>query len=361
MEKEKILCETLVCLDLPTRWNFTYMMLDRAEKFENAFERKKEDDEEYLRHFDDDDGNGIKVIGPPNHFDWEKVRAFTKLLKVFYEVILRFSGSSFVTSNAYFQELAVIQHYLRSLCDSGDDPLLREMAESMKRKCDKYWGRVDRINLMLFVAVVADPQYKFKYIKFWFKNLYDGEQVDDMIANVRDALDRLYDHYATRASSRGVNEQPSDMLHSSLSMFNTERQDSWMMLYEQHLAEENSIEGKSELDHYLLDGNEPIVENFDILSWWKVNSSKYPILGQIAQDVLPIPISTVAFEFAFSVGGRVLYYFESSPSLKVVEALICAQNWLMCSPINLQQALNDLESYQIDSGNTNCPMKFIYL
>ena len=182
-----------------------------------------------------------------------------------------------------------------------------------------------------------------------------------MIAKVRDALDRLYDHYATRTSSRGLNEQPSDMLHSSLSMFNTERQDSWMMLYEQHLAEENSIEGKSELDHYLLDGNEPIVENFDILSWWKVNSSKYPILGQIAQDVLPIPISTVAFEFAFSVGDRVLYYFESSPSLKVVEALICAQNWLMCSPINLQQALNDLESYQIDSGNTNCPMKFIYL
>ena len=101
------------------------------------------------------------------------------------------------------------------------------------------------------------------------------------------------------------------------------------------MAEENSIEGKSELDHYLLDGNEPIVENFDILSWWKVNSSKYPILGQIAQDVLPIPISTVAFEFAFSVGDRVLYYFESPPSLKVIEALICAKNWLMCSPINL--------------------------
>lgn len=117
---------------------------------------------------------------------------------------------------------------------------------------------------MLFVAVVLDPQYKFKYIKLWFKKLYDGEQADDMIAKVRDALDRLYDHYATRASSRGVNEQPSDRLQSSLSMFNTERQDSWMMLYKQHLAEENSIEGKSELDHYLLDGNEQIVENFDI-------------------------------------------------------------------------------------------------
>lgn len=64
----------------------------------------------------------------------------------------------------------------------------------------------------------------------------------------------------------------------------------------------NSIEGKSELDHYLLDGNEPIVENFDILSWWKMNSSKYPILGQIAQDVLPIPVSTIASEFALVLG-----------------------------------------------------------
>ena len=34
--------------------------------------------------------------------------------------------------------------------------------------------------------------------------------------------------------------------------------------------------------------------NFDILNWWKVNSSEFPILAKIARDVLAIPISTMA-------------------------------------------------------------------
>jgi hypothetical protein len=59
---------------------------------------------------------------------------------------------------------------------------------------------------------------------------------------------------------------------------------------------------------------EKIIKDFDILGWWKVNGIKYPILAEIARDVLAIPISTVASESAFSTGGRVLDCFRSSLS-----------------------------------------------
>ena len=84
---------------------------------------------------------------------------------------------------------------------------------------------------------------------------------------------------------------------------------------------------------------DPETEGFDILDWWRVNSSRYRILSQVARDVLAIPVSIVASESAFSTGGRVLDPFRSSLSLNTVEGLICTQNWLRSKdstePINL--------------------------
>ena len=48
----------------------------------------------------------------------------------------------------------------------------------------------------------------------------------------------------------------------------------------------------------------------------------------MARDVLTIPISTVASESAFSVGGRVLDQFRSSLKLETVESIICSRDWI---------------------------------
>ena len=74
--------------------------------------------------------------------------------------------------------------------------------------------------------------------------------------------------------------------------------------FKQHLAHEDSVESKSELDKYLLESSEdPDVEDFDILMLWKMNSSRYRVIFQIACDVLTILVSTVAFESTFSMKG----------------------------------------------------------
>jgi hypothetical protein len=97
-------------------------------------------------------------------------------------------------------------------------------------------------------------------------------------------------------------------------------------------------------------------ETFDILMWWKVNSAKFPVLSEIAQDVLAIPITTIASESAFSTGGRVINHFRSSSTSKTLEALICSQNWLRSSWVSMHDeshfpSVEDEESYKLDSGN----------
>ena len=47
-EKEKVDFKIQLCLDVLTRWNYTYIMLEKAEKYQKAFERLEEDDPNFL-------------------------------------------------------------------------------------------------------------------------------------------------------------------------------------------------------------------------------------------------------------------------------------------------------------------------
>jgi hypothetical protein len=101
--------------------------------------------------------------------------------------------------------------------------------------------------------------------------------------------------------------------------------------------------------------------NFEILNWWKVNSSKFSVLAKIARIVLVIPITTVASESAFSIGGRVLDSFRSS----LAPNLICVQNWLRSKPLSSgngydTEMVDDPKSYKLASGKLSIIHFLIY-
>ena len=108
------------------------------------------------------------------------------------------------------------------------------------------------------------------------------------------------------------------------------------------------MDAKSELDRYLGEATEEDDDDFDILKWWKVNLPRFPILAQMARDVLAVPISTVASVSAFSTGGRVLDAFRSSLTPRIVHAIICAPDWLhpKSRPVSVEEDLNNLEKVE---------------
>jgi hypothetical protein len=75
-------------------------------------------------------------------------------------------------------------------------------------------------------------------------------------------------------------------------------------------------------------GTSNCTPDFDILQWWAVNSARYPILGNIARDVLVVPASSVASESAFSTCGRVITDHRTILGPKIVEALMCYGDWI---------------------------------
>ena len=67
----------------------------------------------------------------------------------------------------------------------------------------------------------------------------------------------------------------------------------------------------------------------------------------MARDVLSVPISTVASESTFSVGGRVIDQFRSSLRPDTVEALVCTRDWLYGEKGNLICFISYYYSYII--------------
>ena len=127
---------------------------------------------------------------------------------------------------------------------------------------------------MLFVAVVLNPRYRLKYVKFWFREWYGKDKGDVMSSKVWDALKRLY---VERVGQNGASSSSGSGSGASLSRDSrpsvgnvslSNRIKSYNNRFKQQLVDEDGVESKSELDIYLLESSkDPNVEDFDILMW----------------------------------------------------------------------------------------------
>ncbi|KAL4272778.1 hypothetical protein GQ457_13G009750 [Hibiscus cannabinus] len=306
----KVSCKGCVCLDVSTRWNSTYLMLEVALKFEKAFNRFKEDDPDFSKELKD---------GIPTRIDWANARVLVVCLKQFYEATKRLSGSLYVTVNMHFHEILVV---LSSILEweNSSNPDLRNMGSQMRQNFDKYYGELGKTNVMMLVAVVLDPRYKLRFVNFSLRKLFPLEftKVDAMCDHLYDVLQKLYDFYNARISSSSKNSVHGSKLHrmdvdGSENAMPSQNENLNNLYNEFNEEDDEDVVDKCELDTYLEEAREKRdADSFQILHWWKMKSEKYKILAAMAKDILAVPISTVSSESAFSTSGHVLDQFRSS-------------------------------------------------
>ena len=98
--------KSLLSLDVPTRWNSTYIMLETVEKFEKVFIRMDFEDDGYSSYFRTKEDSG--GLGSLCMTDFQNCKAFVTFLRLFYNATKKFSGSLYVTLNAFYDEIFVI-------------------------------------------------------------------------------------------------------------------------------------------------------------------------------------------------------------------------------------------------------------
>ncbi|KAL4296908.1 hypothetical protein GQ457_12G011290 [Hibiscus cannabinus] len=296
-----------------------------------------------------------KVGGAPDDEDWDKVASFLPFLEIFYDTTLSFSGLRCVTGNTFVEQIYdigyTINHYVDDLQLSDG---LRSMARQMKLKFDKYWANVNHLNVLMFISLVLDPRHKLRYAEWIIRRSYDPTNAFVLCQRIKVVLKKLFDFYA---STHPSSTQKTSCTGNPNSKGQTQggegevRKLKGTNLRKDYVNEIESIDTSEtmiELDRYLGDNCARESDDFDILVWWSMQTNNYPILMRMARDVLAIPVSTVASESAFSTGGRILDSFRTSLTPRLVEALICTQDWVRAShyPIIIEENLLSLENME---------------
>lgn len=163
-------------LDVPTRWNSTHLMLERAIMYKEAFRHLAEVDTSY------------KFL--PSDVEWSRAELIFELLTPFAVMTNLISGSSYPTANLYFNQVWQIEMWLRNHQDSDDDDIYM-MVKGMQEKFDKYWHEYNDI---LAVAAVFDPRMKFTFLRYCFNSL-DATTSESKIDHVHKKLKKLFDVY----------------------------------------------------------------------------------------------------------------------------------------------------------------------
>lgn len=304
-------------LDTPTRWNSTYLMLDRFIYFRDAIESFVSKDVDLKVHRLTEE-------------EWEKVSKLRKFLKHFYDVTNDFSASNTPTSNIYFRGVLRL-HKLLTKITTGPPSILSSMVNAMEVKFEKYW---DEYNLLLSCAAVLDPRLKLEGVNFLYERLFGEVYAKEMARKIRNTLIELLDEYKTKYGQCS-NTSNADFVNNSTerrfecgsdSDLDCDDDDDDILL--EHMNKRMRIEIKSELDLYLDEKTSNLKEDLNILQFWKRNGSRFPVLSAVARDLLCIPISTVPSESAFSLGKKMITSCRSSLSDTTIESLACYEDWL---------------------------------
>ncbi|VFR02442.1 unnamed protein product, partial [Cuscuta campestris] len=285
-------------------------------KFEKAFDRFEDVESNYITAL-------IEDKGIPSHDDWEIGKNLSIFLERFYNLTKRVSGSLYVTSNVYLEEICDVYCTLNAWARSEDEQF-KDMSLKMLDKYDKYWGDVEKMNMLLYIAAVLDPRYKFDYVEFCFKKMYSQEVAEALHEKVKSTMDELFVEYKKMADTLGNTSSAQTTLtpQSSLNTLsatvdsNTISETSTKNEFRKYKS--STVRGgqKSDLDKYITDEFDEDEDSFDILGWWKKNGHR------------------------------------SSLTPKIVQALICSQDWLRqgayCSIHEFESEVSELDKLDED-------------
>lgn len=296
-------------LDVTTRWNSTFEMLDSAFKMKAALAILCENDPVF---------RSLKLTSD----DWQLLKKILDFLKYFKVVSDKICGEKYITLPIAIIAFNLLLDKIETIVFDLDQNVERTGADesliiAFQKGRDKLLKHYSKCNWMYCVALVFDPRHKLvsfdlstwgremkaitlEKLKYVYKNQYYDK------INICGPV--------SRRSQEGTNdkEEGNDLDFDFL-----------------YVKQNVDVDWESEINLYL--NQERAASNINILDWWKCHSGTYPLLSKMARDILCVPATSVPVERVFSEGSLVVTKNRCSLKDDKIRALMCINGWMKSS------------------------------
>ncbi|CAE6479261.1 unnamed protein product [Rhizoctonia solani] len=290
-------------LDVITRWNSTYLMLERALESSEAIDA-------LTSH------SKIKIYRPYalSTSDWAAIRMACKWLKFFRSALTRISGEKYPTLSFSLHIYFVLITYIAEL---EKEPFVKENmgvlngVHACMSKLQEFLDKSVKDSQYYYYAMVLDPRYKntlFSLNTALLERLLPRNWLSESAESFAHTCRKFYDSATHPTVQPHLGTKDMDEFEYAMNA-------SMPQSIHQH-QEPTSL--AREIQEYLA---EPTT-TMEPLEWWSKHQSRFPRLAAMARDYLCIPGSSVAVERVLSTGRDVISLRRASLSAETITILM---------------------------------------
>lgn len=269
-------------IDVKTRWNSTYDMLEFAVKYKECIQKCIWESTQLSR-------NEQRLC--PSADDWALIQYLLQMLHPIKEVTLMVSkkeiDNNFVGVVEMIPLLQFVDKSLQESVDLAELPDDDELKLAIDAATEKLHYYYDNLSPIVGVSLLLDPRKKLVFLqKMQWKPSW-----------INQAMDSFKDAFSFYQMKTGLQKTQVDQPLPKRSKFSSYND------YLDHIEPSDS-NSESEVDRYF--AQPAIGRKLDPLQWWKVNAVEYPTLSRMARDYFSVQASSVPSERVFSSGANLV-------------------------------------------------------
>jgi hypothetical protein len=279
-----------------TRWNSTYLMLQRSMEIRAALQ--------------------VVLVGEKAHRDmyptdltWRRVATIVSFLAPFYRITQESQGDQALTSAvpSYNEIFDHLDDWEAHICRKLEGVTTAERGrwlvalDAAKTLLSKYYSKTD--SRLYSCVTFCDPRLRGYY---WMDAQYESHWIERAKRQVRDVYDAKY-----ALHGHGVSQSPREDYADGSSI--------------QRAMRKRAFENVDELSLY--EDGFPAPGTVDPLAWWKLHDAEFPGIARMSLDMLAIPATTAQVERIFSLAKLILTDGRSNLDAELAGKIACLGSW----------------------------------